>query len=127
MNAELLKVRQQNLIRKYGGEEFWTRFIDSLYKKIMSTDCPLKKYFLNSSLSMITNGMHKVFNGCASLQFRRKIKAAHQNMGIQESEFLTYSNLFEETLNEFNIEDCDKEMIVSQIRMMKTLVCQQPT
>ncbi|CAG9334722.1 unnamed protein product [Blepharisma stoltei] len=124
MNKELLKVKKQNLIGKYGGDEFWTMFIDSLYKKIMSTGSPLKKHFLSSDLSMITSGMHKVFNGCASLQFRRKIKAIHENMGILESEFAIYSGFFEDTLNEFNVEEGDKEMIMSQIRLMKSLICQ---
>ncbi|CAG9334723.1 unnamed protein product [Blepharisma stoltei] len=126
MNTELLKVKKQNLVGKYGGDEFWSNFTQSLYKKVMSTECPLRRYFTKNNIDMILNGMNKVFNGCATLQFRRKIKAAHQNLGILEKDFNIYSALFEDTLNEFNIETEDKSMIMSQIRSMRCLICQAP-
>ncbi|CAG9334688.1 unnamed protein product [Blepharisma stoltei] len=125
MNTELLKVKSQNLVLKYGGDTFWNSFIQSLYKKVMF-ESTLKRYFTRSNIDMIMNGMNKVFNGCATLQFRRKIKAAHQNMGIPERDFSIYSALFEDTLNEFNIEERDKSMIMSQIKSMKCLICQTP-
>ncbi|CAG9334689.1 unnamed protein product [Blepharisma stoltei] len=123
MNTELLKVKTQNLVRKYGGDEFWKEFIESLYQKIMSPDYGLDKYFSSSNLEMITWGMFQVFNGCATMQFRRRIKAAHINMGITEKEFNTYCDLFESTLVEFGVEERDKVAIMSQIRSMKCLIC----
>ncbi|CAG9334572.1 unnamed protein product [Blepharisma stoltei] len=124
MNTELLKVKHQNLVGKYGGDDFWNQFIRSLYKKIVSKESNLHTFFNGRNLDMIIVGMFKVFNGCATLEFRRRIKAAHQNMGISEKEFNVYSDFFESTLNEFKIEEGDKRVIMTQIRSMRCLICQ---
>ncbi|CAG9319272.1 unnamed protein product [Blepharisma stoltei] len=126
MNTELLKVKHQNLVGKYGGDDFWNKFIRSLYKKIMSDESSLHKYFVGSHLDMIIGGMFKVFNGCATLEFRRKIKAAHEFMGISDKDFNLYSDFFESTLNEFEIEEEDKRVIMTQIRSMRCLICRYP-
>ncbi|CAG9334568.1 unnamed protein product [Blepharisma stoltei] len=122
MNTELSKVKSQNLVKKYGGDEFWTQFIKSLYKKVMGNSC-LAKHFQNSDLKMIICGMFKIFNGCATLEFRRSVKAAHQNMLVLEGEFNVYAELFLGTLMEFDIEEDDKNVIMTQIRSMKCLIC----
>ncbi|CAG9316740.1 unnamed protein product [Blepharisma stoltei] len=122
MNTELLKVRSRNLVEAYGGDEFWNKFIISLYKRILSSD-DLKQHFLDSNMKMIFKGMFKVFNGCATFEFRRKIKVAHERLGIPEEDFNLYSQMFEDTLNEFNISDVDKQVIMAQIRSMKCLIC----
>lgn len=122
MNTELLKVKKQNLVGKYGGEEFWNDFVGSLYVKLMKNE-NLSKFFKLSDLKMITVGMFKLFNGCATLDFRRKIKLAHEYMGICDKDFVAYSNYFEETLNNFEIDTEDKKSIMSQIKSMKYLIC----
>ncbi|CAG9319273.1 unnamed protein product [Blepharisma stoltei] len=124
MNTELLKIKRHNIVGKYGGDEFWSMFIDSLYQKILSFES-LKAYFKTSCVKMIADGMFKIFNGCATLEFRRNVRSAHNSLGISESNFSLYIKLFEDTLIEFNVEEEDKQMIMSQIKSMKCLICRQ--
>ncbi|CAG9319168.1 unnamed protein product [Blepharisma stoltei] len=122
MNTELLKVKSRNLVETYGGDDFWNKFIMALYKRIFSSE-ELSKYFSSSNLKMITKGMLRVFNGCATFEFRREIRLAHEKMGITEREFNLYSQLFEDTLTQFGINEVDKHVIMTQIRSMKCLIC----
>ncbi|CAG9334565.1 unnamed protein product [Blepharisma stoltei] len=122
VQCELIKVKRKDLIHHYGGDEFWNQFIMSLYKKVIENES-LCKYFSTSSLNMIIRGMLKVFNGNATLEFRRTVRSAHQNLKICEKEFDSYSNIFESTLKEFHIEEDDRQMIMSQIKSMKCLIC----
>ncbi|CAG9319270.1 unnamed protein product [Blepharisma stoltei] len=124
MNTELLRIKRQNLVRKYGGEEFWYQFINELYDKVMAYEC-LRRYFKSSNLVMIIGGMLKLFNGCATLEFRRKIKAAHEFLGISEKDFFLYTTLFEDTLRSFKIDAEDRQSIMTQIKSMKCLICRQ--
>ncbi|CAG9319267.1 unnamed protein product [Blepharisma stoltei] len=122
MNTELAKVKSQNLVKKYGGNEFWTEFIKSLYRKIMGNS-DLCKHFSNSDLRMIICGMCQIFNGNATFEFRRSVKKSHENRNIYGWEFDIYSELFQNTLNEFEIEEEDKQIIMKQITSMKCLIC----
>lgn len=72
---------------------------------------------------MIITGLNAVFNGKVNLEFRRKIRMIHKHMGLTEAEFNTFVSLFEDTINEFQIEDDDKKMVMSQLRSTKSLIC----
>ncbi|CAG9319269.1 unnamed protein product [Blepharisma stoltei] len=122
MNTELLKIKSRNLVEAYGGDEFWSRFISSLYKKITACDA-LTKFYEHYNLQTIFNGMFKVFNGCATLDFRRRIKAVHEGMGITEKEFNLYVDIFDSVLREHDVKDEDIHIIMIQIRSMKWLIC----
>lgn len=125
MNVQLAKIKKQNLVEKYGGHDFWNKFILSLFNKILKND-HLSAMFKNSRLEnfeMIVSGMFKIFDGNVSLEFRRKVRTVHQNLGITNIHFNNYSNAFEATLHEFNVEEDEKCVIMSQIRSMKGLIC----
>ncbi|CAG9320434.1 unnamed protein product [Blepharisma stoltei] len=127
ISGQLSKIPKENLIKKYGGDEFWKEFILSLYNKVLASDI-LNKYFKNSKLenfTMIVNGMFTIFNSQVSPEFRRKVRTSHQNMGLIEKEFDCYANIFEHTLTEFEVEENDKHIIMSQIKSMKYLICKQ--
>ncbi|CAG9334573.1 unnamed protein product [Blepharisma stoltei] len=122
MNTELLKVKSHNIVGKYGGDEFWNRFIGSLYQKVLTYES-LKSYFKHPNMKMIVDGMFKIFNGCATLEFRRNVRSSHTSLGISESNFLLYVKIFEDTLDEFEVDERDKHVIMSQIKSMKCLIC----
>ncbi|CAG9312013.1 unnamed protein product [Blepharisma stoltei] len=127
IKGQISKLRSENLVQKYGGDLFWQEFILSLYNKVLASEL-LNKYFKNCKLenfTMIVNGMFIIFNGQVSLEFRRKVRAMHQNMGLLEKEFDCYSNIFEDQLNEYQVEENDKQIIMSQIKSMKYLICRQ--
>ncbi|CAG9319275.1 unnamed protein product [Blepharisma stoltei] len=122
-NTKLSKVNK-NLLEKYGGEQFWNQFILSLYNKILANEA-LTKYFKQTKLdtfAMIMNGMLMIFNGMVNLEFRRAIRSSHQKMGITDREFEYYADIFEGTLIEFQVEDVDRQLIMSQIKSMKCLI-----
>ncbi|CAG9334569.1 unnamed protein product [Blepharisma stoltei] len=124
---QMSKAGIKDLVQKYGGSQFWDEFILSLYNKILCCDT-LGKYFKDSKLKdfeRIHTGIFKVFSGNVGMDLRRKIRAVHHNMGINEIEFDTYTELFFKTLEEFNIQEVDKRIIASQIRSMKSLICKQ--
>ncbi|CAG9334564.1 unnamed protein product [Blepharisma stoltei] len=125
LNAHVAKLKRQNLVEKYGGDQFWNNFILSLYNKVLGSE-QLYSYFKNCNLDnfeMIVTGMFKIFNGNVSLEFRRKVRGSHLNRGINENEFNAYSDLFEKTLVEFQVEEEDKHAIMMQIKSMKCLIC----
>ncbi|CAG9319274.1 unnamed protein product [Blepharisma stoltei] len=127
LNAQIAKVKNEKLVEKYGGDAFWNKFILSLYNKILANEL-LSKYFKSSKLenfAMIVDGMFELFNGNVTLAFRRKVRASHQFMGLVEKEFNFYVDIFEDTLNEFQVTDIDKNIVMTQIRSMKCLICRQ--
>ncbi|CAG9327063.1 unnamed protein product [Blepharisma stoltei] len=127
LNVKIAKIKEQNIIDKYGGIDFWNKFIVSLYNKVLASDI-LNKHFKNSKLEsfeMIVAGMFKILNAKVNLDFRRKIRAAHMTKGILEKEFYCYCDLFDSTLCEFNLEEDDRQGISSQIRNMKNIICRQ--
>ncbi|CAG9334578.1 unnamed protein product [Blepharisma stoltei] len=121
--TKLSKVNK-NLSEKYGGEQFWNQFILSLYNKILANDS-LTKYFKKTKLEtfgMIMHGMFTIFNGMVNLEFRRNIRSSHHNLGITDHEFESYSDIFESTLYEFQIEEIDRQLMMSQVKSLKCLV-----
>ncbi|CAG9319265.1 unnamed protein product [Blepharisma stoltei] len=112
----------QNFVSKYGGDEFWNKFVVKLFQKIISEN-KLNKRFEDSNQKMILSGLRNVFSGNVSLEFRRSIRTIHQNLGILEEEFNLFLDKMEEALDEFRIEENDKVFIMSQIRSMICLVC----
>ncbi|CAG9319262.1 unnamed protein product [Blepharisma stoltei] len=122
IQCDLMKVKKKELIQRYGGDEFWNKFIISLYKKLIGNSS-LSKYFMCTSMNMIIQGMFKVFNGNTTLEFRRSVRSVHQNLKIPEKDFDCYANTFYSTLKEFEIEEEDRQIIMTQIRSMKCLIC----
>ncbi|CAG9334567.1 unnamed protein product [Blepharisma stoltei] len=112
----------KNFISKYGGDNFWDKFVISLYRKFIS-DKKLNEYFKNSCQKMIYTGFHQIFSGNSNIEFRRSIRNAHQSIGVAEEDFYLFLDKFEETFSEFSIEEDDKACIMSQIRSMMCLVC----
>ncbi|CAG9334579.1 unnamed protein product [Blepharisma stoltei] len=124
---KISKIKEQDLVGKYGGEDFWQHFILSLYGQILA-DKVLNKHFKCTQLEnfeMICTSMYKVFNSDINMQFRRRVRAVHANYLVNEQEFESYSDIFEKTLEEFLIEEDDKTVIMSQIKSMKCLVVRQ--
>ncbi|CAG9324879.1 unnamed protein product [Blepharisma stoltei] len=120
MNIKIAKVREQDIVIKYGGEQFWEKFIISLYNKILSCDL-LNKYFKKSTMESfegIVTGMFKIINGSLNLELRRRLRAAHYLRGITLEEFYCYADIFDVTLTEFGVDDDDKQGIMSQIRSL---------
>ncbi|CAG9319260.1 unnamed protein product [Blepharisma stoltei] len=72
---------------------------------------------------MIVTGMFKIFNCNVSLEFRRKVRGSHLNRGINEIQYNSYSELFEKTLMEFEVDEDDRYLIMKQIKSMKCLIC----
>ncbi|CAG9319271.1 unnamed protein product [Blepharisma stoltei] len=125
MNVQISRTKKQNLVKKYGGDDFWNQFIISLYSKILQ-NAALKarfKFTRVENFDMIVTGMFKIFDGDISLEFRRKVRSIHQNMSITTFEFNSYVNLFNATLLEFDIDSEDQRIIMAQINSMKGLVC----
>ncbi|CAG9314798.1 unnamed protein product [Blepharisma stoltei] len=124
-NVRAAKVKQQNIVKKYGGAEFWNKFIISLYKKVLACDI-LNKHFKDckmESFEKIIIGMFKIIQGNINLDLRRRLRVAHYAKGISELEFNCYVDIFEDTIVDFNIIEEDRQGIMSQIRSMKSLIC----
>ncbi|CAG9314357.1 unnamed protein product [Blepharisma stoltei] len=127
LNVKIAKIKEQDIIDKYGGIDFWNKFIISLYKKVLASEI-LNKHFKNSKLEsfeQIVVGMFRILNGKVNLEFRRQLRAAHAIKGILGMEFDCYCDLFDSTLSEFNLDEDDRQGISSQIRNMKSLICRQ--
>ncbi|CAG9319263.1 unnamed protein product [Blepharisma stoltei] len=125
-SVKVAKKKQENLVEKYGGTEFWNQFILSFYRKVLSTEM-LKKHFKNTNLEnfgKIVSGMFRILSGSVNLEFRRKIRAVHANMkiGITESEFDCFADIFVNTLNDFSVSEEDRNLIMIQVKSMKRLV-----
>lgn len=82
----------------------------------------MNKFFKNSNLKMLYSGLMNLFNGNISLEYRRKVRAAHANLKISEKEFFELSDLVEMTMKEFDMSNEDTEIIISNIRSMKHLI-----
>ncbi|CAG9334576.1 unnamed protein product [Blepharisma stoltei] len=129
LSTQATKVKNENLVEKYGGKPFWDQFIFSLCNKILENNS-LIKYFKCAKLenfTMIVSGMFNLFNGTIDPKFRRRIRAAHQPLELSEKEFNSFSDIYESTLVEFQIKELDKSIMMAQIRSLKTLVCKQGT
>ncbi|CAG9314799.1 unnamed protein product [Blepharisma stoltei] len=125
MNVNIAKTKKINLFTKYGGEAFWSKFIVSLYNKVLGCD-ELNKYFKDSkieSFQMIVKGMFKMFHGNLNLELRGRLRAAHHAKGITVKEYNCYAEMFYLTLTEFKVDDEDIQGMMSQISMMKSLIC----
>ncbi|CAG9332838.1 unnamed protein product [Blepharisma stoltei] len=129
MNIKISKIKQQDIVKKYGGKDFWSKFIVSLYNKILATPL-LNRHFASStieSFEKIVEGMFKIVSAKINLELRRKLKQSHHVKGITYEEFNCYTDLFELTLTEFNVDEEDKAGIMSEVKLMKSLICRKPS
>ncbi|CAG9319268.1 unnamed protein product [Blepharisma stoltei] len=124
---KMAKTGFKNLVEKYGGSEFWDSFIVSLYNQILSSET-LSRHFKNSQLkdfARIHSGIFQIFSGSVGLELRRKIRSVHHHLGISERDFDCYTEIFFKTLDEYRVQEEDKQLIASQIKSMKGLICKQ--
>ncbi|CAG9323737.1 unnamed protein product [Blepharisma stoltei] len=122
-----IKKKRESLMNKYGGEGFWSKFIISLYNKVLGCEI-LNKYFKDSKIESfqgIVKGMFRIFSGNLNLELRGRLRTAHHNYGINEREFNCYAEMFYLTLSEFQVSQDDIQGIMSQLGAMKSLICKE--
>ncbi|CAG9334563.1 unnamed protein product [Blepharisma stoltei] len=125
-NSKLSHLRNESLILKYGNS-FWNQFIICLFHSILGNDI-LNKRFKDTKLenfTMIIDGLFKVLNGQVNLEFRRRVRGVHKKLGISEKEFDCFADIFERSLADNKMETQDLQVVMSQTRSMKWLVCNQ--
>jgi len=99
------------LFLKYGGMSFWTALIDELYDRVLATSS-LQPFFPHKNQQRIKDMMlsllEMTFTG---ERFPDKSLLIHQSLHIEEHHFITFLSLYEEVLEEMEVEPEDVEFL----------------
>jgi truncated hemoglobin YjbI len=99
------------LFLKYGGMSFWIVLIDEFYEKVLS-DSDLQQFFQHKNQQRIKDMMlsllEMTFTG---ERFPDKALLIHHPLHIEEHHFTTFMSLYEEVLEEMEVEPEDVESL----------------
>lgn len=104
------------LFLKYGGMSFWTALIDAFYERVLAAP-DLLQFFQHKNQQRIKDMMlsllEMTFTG---ERFPDKSLLIHQPLHIEEHHFTTFLSLYEEALEEMEVEPEDVEFLSRVMR-----------
>ncbi|XXK28113.1 group I truncated hemoglobin [Arenicellales bacterium nBUS_45] len=114
----------QNLFEKYGGFTTIHKVVEHFYDGVLDNDT-LAPYFENADISQLidhqTQFFASVMGGPASFDDNH-LEKVHEGLRITEEAWVNVVEVLLNTLNAFNLQDKDIELIVGVIGRKKPLI-----
>lgn len=107
-----------SLFYKYGGEEFWSDFLNIFYSRITISE-RLSPYFINKDIKNIKCmllGLLEVTIAMNGDYPKELLSKTHQNMGISDEDLNEWIQIYETTLKELGVEEEDR---ISLLRIIE--------
>jgi hemoglobin len=118
---------RRTIFDKYGGFSVVSRVVLSFYDRIL--DSPLTRpYFNGVNMKRLidhqTKFMATIMGGPASYT-REQIERAHAHLGITEPAFDETVELLKETLEDFDFEDVDIDLVADEMGSYRHVIITQ--
>ncbi len=116
------------MFERYGGFSAVSRIVSSFYNKVMESD-RLADYFagidMKNLLDHQTKFIASLMGGPASYT-NDKLVRAHAHLNIDEESFDEVASLLKETLEDFDLDTSDIDIIMREITERKNAIISKP-
>lgn len=104
------------LLLKYGGMNFWTMLVDEFYDRVLAVP-GLSPFFQGKNQQRIKNMMLSLLEmAITGEHFPEKALHSHKALNITEQHFQLFLEVFEETLNDLEVEPEDVEFLAGTLK-----------
>ncbi|OMJ75320.1 hypothetical protein SteCoe_25553 [Stentor coeruleus] len=113
-----------NLFEKYGGADFWSDFLNDVYKRLTNSDLT-RHHFMNKNISHIKEmllGLLELTLVSDSHISEAEMKDSHKPMGITNEEFDEWVNIYRTTLQELGVADTDVTFIANMLSSYRSSI-----
>ena len=114
----------QTLFEKYGGFSTYRKVVSSFYDQILDSPS-LQKYFTGVDMGKLIDHQTKfvayITGGPASFS-DENLARAHKSLQITEEEFEEMIEIFQDTLEDFDLEPEDVAYLVKELRNRSHLI-----
>jgi truncated hemoglobin YjbI len=117
-----------NFFQKYGGADFWSKFLNGFYTKITSSE-QLSKHFVDKDIDYIKSmliGLLEVTLVTEGHYPEDSLKEGHKNMGISMEDFEAWISIYTSALTDSGVNDEDTNIIISLIQSYRHCIVTIP-
>jgi len=114
----------QTIFERYGGFSSVSKIVMSFYEKILASPVT-NPFFANSDMKTLIDHQTKfiasMMGGPASYT-NDHLERVHARLGITEAAFIEAVEMFEETLEDFDMQDDDIEQVLDEVMSRKNFI-----